>query len=238
MNCSNRTTRSKFVGLALLALPGLALADLSATLTLTSDYLFDGVSQTEGDPAIQGSIDYAHESGWYVGVWSSNVHYDADVDYRVEVDYYAGYAGSHEKFGYDFRFARYTYPGTSQNVDTNYNEAMMSLSYDATALTFWRSNNYASANTGSFIWQIEHDIALPHEVNLHLEYDETRTDEDINYLPNGEDKMSHWQVGVSRDLLGTNFDLSYHNHSEDDAPAHVAQPTWVVTVSRTFSLMD
>ena len=45
-----------------------AMADLSTTVTLASDYTFNGVSQTMNDPAIQGSLDYAFaDSGVYVG---------------------------------------------------------------------------------------------------------------------------------------------------------------------------
>ena len=45
-----------------------AMADLSTTVTLASDYTFNGVSQTQNDPAIQGSLDYAFaDSGMYVG---------------------------------------------------------------------------------------------------------------------------------------------------------------------------
>ena len=36
-----------------------ALAEVSATVNVTSDYTFNGVSQTGNDPALQASLDYA-----------------------------------------------------------------------------------------------------------------------------------------------------------------------------------
>lgn len=49
--------------------------DVSMNVALTSDYIFRGISQTQGDPAIQGGLDVAHESGLYIGTWASNVDF-------------------------------------------------------------------------------------------------------------------------------------------------------------------
>ncbi|HET8808236.1 MAG TPA: TorF family putative porin, partial [Methylophaga sp.] len=37
----------------------------SASVALSSEYIWRGISQTDGDPAISGSFDYAHSSGFY-----------------------------------------------------------------------------------------------------------------------------------------------------------------------------
>ena len=65
----------------------------SGTLTLTSDYRFRGVSQTDSSVALQGSIDYAHSSGFFVGAWASNIDFndEATYDSAIEVDLYAGF---------------------------------------------------------------------------------------------------------------------------------------------------
>ncbi|HEY5293218.1 MAG TPA: TorF family putative porin, partial [Burkholderiales bacterium] len=36
---------------------------VTGNVALTSDYIFRGLSQTNGDPAIQGGLDYSHASG-------------------------------------------------------------------------------------------------------------------------------------------------------------------------------
>jgi uncharacterized protein (TIGR02001 family) len=69
-----------------------AQAQVTGNLGLTSDYRFRGVSQTQNAPAVQGGIDYAHKSGFYVGNWNSSVSsqvYTAGAG--VESDLYAGY---------------------------------------------------------------------------------------------------------------------------------------------------
>jgi uncharacterized protein (TIGR02001 family) len=46
---------------------------ISGAATLTSDYRFRGVSQTDEGMAVQGGITVSHESGLYVGAWASNL---------------------------------------------------------------------------------------------------------------------------------------------------------------------
>ena len=46
---------------------------LTGNLGIFSSYRFRGIDQTFGKPALQGGIDYAHSSGFYVGNWNSNV---------------------------------------------------------------------------------------------------------------------------------------------------------------------
>ena len=82
---------------ALLALlgSGLANAEISSTWTLTSDYDWRGLTQTDEDPALQASIDWADESGWYIGAWASNVDFGPG-DPSYEVDLYTGFSGGDE----------------------------------------------------------------------------------------------------------------------------------------------
>src|SRR5690606_30920142 len=56
-----------------------------------SDYRTRGISQTQNDPALQGSATLLHGSGLYLGVWSSNVDFGFGSRTRQELDYYAGY---------------------------------------------------------------------------------------------------------------------------------------------------
>ena len=105
--------------LGLLAAATAANAEVSSTWTLTSDYDFRGFTQSAKDPAVQASLDYAAENGWYLGAWASNVDFgDADVDY--EVDFYTGFSGGEEDgLGWDVGLVYYAYPDES---DFNYAE--------------------------------------------------------------------------------------------------------------------
>ena len=59
----------------LLASASIAQAEITGNASVVSDYNWRGITQTAGDPAIQGGIDYAHDSGFYAGAWGSNVDF-------------------------------------------------------------------------------------------------------------------------------------------------------------------
>jgi uncharacterized protein (TIGR02001 family) len=48
-------------------------SELSGYLVLTSDYVWRGVTQSDGDPAVQLGGDIAFNSGIYAGLWGSTV---------------------------------------------------------------------------------------------------------------------------------------------------------------------
>jgi uncharacterized protein (TIGR02001 family) len=83
---------------------------ISGSITGVSDYRFRGVSLSDKDFAIQPSLTVKHESGFYVGVWGSNLAENAGDD--VEVDLYAGFSGG-EELTYDIGATYYLYPGVS-----------------------------------------------------------------------------------------------------------------------------
>jgi uncharacterized protein (TIGR02001 family) len=127
--------------LGLVAAAGAANAGVTSTWTLTNDYDFRGNSQSAKDPAIQGSIDYAHESGWYIGAWASNIDFfEPDADPKYELDLYSGFTGTTESgLGWDAGLVYYTYP---QETDFNYFEIYGSLSKDWFKGKIWYSNKF------------------------------------------------------------------------------------------------
>ncbi len=123
--------------LTALSAPGLALAAdapatppaVTANVGFVTNYLYRGISQTGGKPAIQGGFDYAHASGFYAGVWGSNISWLFEEGYvdssgSLELDTYFGFKNSFATdFSYDVGFLRYNYPGNylagATKADTN-----------------------------------------------------------------------------------------------------------------------
>ena len=61
-----------FIAAASLAAPAAATASTATgNVGAFSEYLYRGVEQSNG-AAIQGGIDYVHDSGLYIGTWASN----------------------------------------------------------------------------------------------------------------------------------------------------------------------
>jgi uncharacterized protein (TIGR02001 family) len=92
-----------FGALSLGAMATPALADgeeassgFSGYVTLTSDYRFRGISQTDGGAAVQAAVNYTHDSGFFVEAWASNVDFSdfGDGDTSIEADFTLGYAVS------------------------------------------------------------------------------------------------------------------------------------------------
>ena len=57
--------------------PTVQSGEISANVSLVSDYRFRGISQSNEDIAIQGGFDYAFDNGIYVGTWGSSVDFDS-----------------------------------------------------------------------------------------------------------------------------------------------------------------
>ncbi len=86
---------------------------LTANIGLYSSYRFRGIDQTFGKPALQGGVDYAHSSGFYLGNWNSNVNSGAGYPSgNLEMDFYGGWKGAWGDWGLDVGGIYYYYPGT------------------------------------------------------------------------------------------------------------------------------
>lgn len=66
---------------------------ITGNAAIVTDYRFRGISLSGGDPAIQGSINVNHASGFYAGIWASNL--EENLGYgSLETDFYAGWTGA------------------------------------------------------------------------------------------------------------------------------------------------
>lgn len=65
----------------------------TAGVTVTSDYRFRGISNSDRDGAVQGYVQYDHKSGFFTNIWASTIDFNdaAAHDSSVEVDLTLGY---------------------------------------------------------------------------------------------------------------------------------------------------
>jgi len=131
--CALGVAFAAFVAPALAADTEVAAASpVSYNFGLVTDYIFRGITQTTHNPALQGGLDYEHNTGLYVGAWASNVRWIKDSgaiasgDANVELDTYFGIKNAVAiDYGYDVGYVRYNYLGTytpqvgSNNADTS-----------------------------------------------------------------------------------------------------------------------
>ena len=86
--------------------------EISGNVGLSSDYIWRGMTQTDGDAAINGGFDLATDNGFYFGTWSSNAG-GSGADYSMELDVYLGFSGEmgNENMSYDIGYISVIYPG-------------------------------------------------------------------------------------------------------------------------------
>ena len=110
---------------------------VNGTAAVVSQYRFRGLSQSNNQPVIQGSMTLSHASGFYVAAWgssaSSNAYVDSPIDIGgTEIDIYGGYTHALGSSGLkvDMGVYGYIYPGSSKingGTSANYYEVYGSL---------------------------------------------------------------------------------------------------------------
>ena len=147
------------------AVPAAAPADpgpLTANVSLTSDYRYRGISQSNLQPAIQGGFDYAHSSGFYIGNWNSSISWISDAasaagkstSAPVEMDFYAGFKHEWSKgFTADVGILQYYFPtsgatGFTTNPNTTELYAAQNFTFDS--VTGYLKFSYAATTIFGF----------------------------------------------------------------------------------------
>jgi len=224
--------------LGLVAAAGAANAGVTSTWTLASDYDFRGITQTASDPAIQASIDYAHDSGWYVGAWASNVDFGpADVDW--ELDLYTGFSGTTGEggLGYDVGLIYYSYP---DEADFNYFEAYGSLSKDWFKGKIWYSNDFGGDSTSGSTpaWYVEANGTFPLPANFSILAHAGYSFGD--YWKDADSEYFDYSLGVGYTVGNFNLALKFIDGSDlkaaDGTPGDVftSESRVVFTIATTF----
>ena len=140
---------------AMTLVSGAVFAQAAPATTLTynvgvvTDYRYRGITQSRNEAAVQGGVDYAHKSGFYVGAWASTIKWIADYSYsggaktgtdisgNMELDVYGGYKFDLAKdVTMDVGFLRYQYVGntlekTGGTARSNYGDANTNEVYTA-----------------------------------------------------------------------------------------------------------
>jgi len=178
----------------------------SASVAMSSDYMWRGYSQTDNEPAISGSFDYGHASGFYAGTWASNVDFGDNTS--QEIDIYAGFSSEFGDSGvsYDIGLLRYIYP------DENYgwNEFYASFGYSYFSVGIAHSGSvYDSGEDGTY-YSLGFDYDLPMGVALSAgvgfyDYDEETELDDGSTV----DSATDYRIGLSTELVGFGWDLTY-----------------------------
>jgi uncharacterized protein (TIGR02001 family) len=235
---SDIVRKANFYAVFLIAaglLPELTFAEnsLSATVTAASDYIADGVSSTDNKPALQAGIDYEHSSGFYAGVWSSNVDNNEKETPNLELDYAIGFKHSlSENFSYDIGVTQYTYHKVDDSEYWDYTEW-----YTGITLMENTSFYYYHADDNK-VWEgIQRRYILTHEQPITDSVSMLFTAEHVDYEKSIGDDYNTYQVGVNKNWMDTDFTLSYWDNTLHDGDS-TTDNRFVFEISKEFDLLD
>lgn len=183
--------------------------EFSGSVNFTNEYLFRGISQTtDGVPAIQGSIDWAHESGIYAGVWASNVFF---TDASIEMDWYGGWSGTvADVVDVGAGGIYYYYPSSASSLNYDYFEFTGSVGHDwgplATTLELYYSPNYFGDSGDAVYISTNVDVPIWKSLALNLHHGHQWIDDNSKF---GTPNYSDFSVGVSATILGFDTSLAW-----------------------------
>jgi uncharacterized protein (TIGR02001 family) len=244
------TTMKKLL-LALFVLAGIttAHAQLSANLTATSDYRFRGISQTQNGAAVQGGIDYAHESGFYIGNWNSTVSKQLYPNgMGVETDLYAGFKKDiYNGITIDVGSYNYFYPNSQAAAGApsfTTNEAYAGLGYGPVTAKYSYSigtyfgianstgSGYAQVDLAQPVIFVENLNVVAHFGNTNVAKNSSLNYNDINVglvynLPYGLDLGARYYTNTNQGSNFQSFNTVQGKTLYKDA--------WVVNLTKTFN---
>jgi len=189
----------------LLASTAAYAADVSGNINLASDYVYRGISQTDEEGTIQGGFDVVAESGFYAGIWGSNVAFDGSV----EIDIYAGYAGEfNEAVGFDVGLLRYEYPNDLGPNHSSFNEIYGSVSFkDITLGLAYSDDFFFESGAGVYVY-VDYSLALPNEFGLAFHYGDQSIKDNATF---GVPDYAEYSIGLTKSLVEIDFSLAWHD---------------------------
>ena len=201
-------------------------AEITANASVTSNYIWRGLTQTTNDAAVQGGIDYANESGFYAGTWVSNVNYGADDVYSYEHDLYFGFSGESGDISYDVGYLYYNYDA---EAEFDFAEVYGSVGFGGLSVTLsllahteadeGEGRDYGFGQASYISVDYGFPVLNGAEVGIHVGYHQGDFAEDFNVVPDG---YADYGVSLSKDgfsfaITGTDLDDSGADGFDNDS---------------------
>ena len=180
--------------------------ETNANVALSSDYIYRGVTQTSGGPAISGGFDAAL-GVFSAGVWASSVDFGDDT--TMELDVYADYSPSFAGLDFDFGILAYFYPDSPKGQ--NFVELHGGASKTMGPLTLGASYAYSPdlyGNTGKAGYlTLDANWALNDTWSISGGYGQQTFYQNAK----GGDSYTDINIGITYTVSGFDLDLRYHD---------------------------
>ena len=234
-----RTVRAALLFVISQSVAGVAHAstDIGGELTIATDYMYRGVSQTMSDPALQVELAIENDTGWYGYLWASNVDFvpaaGPDDGAELEVNVAVGFShGLSDSLSASLEGVAYVFPGTKPGYDYDYAEWLLGLQlHGRHRLTVGYSNSvfgssdigrfYAAATTLDLTSRARLDVELGYYdlqdalnfsygyAEASIVYDANRFEWRLSYLTSDDDARTGFDPSTVRDRLVFAVSMSF-----------------------------
>lgn len=224
--------------------PIAAQAESSATgnIGVHSMYLLRGISEENKGTAVQGGLDYSHDSGLYLGYWGSNLDYSSDIGETngFENDFYGGYAGSAGDISYKLGLIQYYYLNVD---DSDLLEVLANVGYAGATLQMqYLAQDGAWGNQGDIYWTAGYSLPLPSDFTLGASlgwytYDDS---DPVKYglTTTSDSGYRHLNLTLSHPIMdtGASMYVQYTNAGEDRMGRDIYDDQVIFGVTYGFGL--
>jgi uncharacterized protein (TIGR02001 family) len=224
--------------------------EVTANVSLVSDYRYRGISQTRLRPALQGGVDYVNNpTGLYAGTWLSTIKWIADTpgvgNTPVETDFYGGKRGELPgTISYDIGLLAFVFlnngfsdaglksPNTLEAyAQLGWGPAYIKYNHAVTTLFGYpESRNSGYADIGV-------NVEMPNGfvLNLHAGYQKVRG------IYSSVASYSDYKIGITKEIGGivvslaaisTNADPSYYVSGTQNK--YLGKDTAVLSLTKNF----
>lgn len=185
--------------------------NVSGNISLASNHIWRGMTQTNNTPTFQGAINIDYK-GFYLGGAGANVKADG-VNARIEFDTLMGYTGETYGLGYDIGVIYYAYPKSAK--ETNFADVYLGLTKDFDVVKvgakFYRgvkTNDLEISNA----WETSLSVPMPMTISFDALYGNYT---DIgNYYSLGFTKVINdiFKVGIAYTGINSNAENADENN--------------------------
>jgi uncharacterized protein (TIGR02001 family) len=204
----------------------IAEGEFSANVAFTTDYVYRGVTQTDGAPTVSGGLDWASDD-FYVGGWMSGV--DFGDGSSTEVDIYAGFTPTVGMFDLDLGAIYYIYPDAPDDPEQNFVEVYAGASTTVSGIDLGASYAYSPefyGETGSAGYtNFTAGTALGENFGIDASVGFS------DFYDSGNDSYTDYSVGVTTSVQEY-FDLDFRAIATSGLDGN--DEKFVVTLSRSL----
>ncbi|MHB8472197.1 MAG: TorF family putative porin [Gammaproteobacteria bacterium] len=207
-------------------------ADVSGSVTMTSDYRFRGISLSAEQPAAEFSLDYDHAKGGYAGAMISTLQFSDQTHRSIGLLAYGGYVRRYGNFNLE---GGADYAAFPSNHDYDYPEVYCGITSERASARLYYTRHYFGQTSNT--QYLEFNAAQPIRGRLalmgHLGILHTK----LNPATTERAYHSDFRIGLALALPGASVQLAWvtAQRVSSEYPVNAAQQRRALILSLTRS---